>query len=45
VEDLAVRVEDFVDRVDFFVQAIEDTLARLTAVLNLFQPSPFTGAS
>jgi two-component system nitrate/nitrite sensor histidine kinase NarX len=39
-EDLTLREEDFVDRVDLFMQAIEDTLARLTAVLNLFQPSP-----
>jgi len=34
---LTLRVEGFVDHVDLFVRAIENTMARLTAVLNLFQ--------
>ena len=34
---LTQRVDDFVARVDGLVRSIEDTLARLTAVLNLFQ--------
>lgn len=35
--DLTLRVEGFVGHVNMFVRAIEDTMARLTAVLNLFQ--------
>ena len=34
---LTQRVDDFVSRVDGLVRSIEGTLARLTAVLNLFQ--------
>ena len=34
---LALRVDTFVSKVDGLVRAIEGTLARLTAVLNLFQ--------
>ena len=37
VNELTARVDDFVDQVDQLVRAIEDTLARLTAILNLFQ--------
>lgn len=37
VVDLTAQVDDFVHRVDSLVRAIEDRLARLTAVLNLFQ--------
>lgn len=35
--ELTVRVDDFVEQVDLLVRSIEDTLARLTAILNLFQ--------
>lgn len=34
---LTHRVDDFVQRVDGLVRSIEETLARLTAILNLFQ--------
>jgi two-component system nitrate/nitrite sensor histidine kinase NarX len=37
VQQLTPRVDHFVSRVDGLVRSIEDTLARLTAVLNLFQ--------
>lgn len=37
VSALTERVDDFVEQVDLLVRSIEDTLARLTAVLNLFQ--------
>jgi len=35
--ELVLRVDTFVSRVDGLVRAIEGTMARLTAVLNLFQ--------
>jgi two-component system nitrate/nitrite sensor histidine kinase NarX len=35
--ELTLRVDTFVSRVDGLVRAIEGTMARLTAVLNLFQ--------
>lgn len=37
MRELILRVDTFVSRVDGLVRAIEGTLARLTAVLNLFQ--------
>lgn len=37
VTELTSRVDDFVGQVDQLVSAIEDTLARLTAILNLSQ--------
>jgi two-component system nitrate/nitrite sensor histidine kinase NarX len=37
MQELILRVDTFVSRVDGLVRAIEGTLARLTAVLNLFQ--------
>ncbi|MFM7025209.1 MAG: type IV pili methyl-accepting chemotaxis transducer N-terminal domain-containing protein [Limnohabitans sp.] len=37
ITDLILRVDTFVSRVDGLVRAIEGTMARLTAVLNLFQ--------
>ena len=36
-QELTARVDDFVEQVDLLVRSIEDTLARLTAILNLFQ--------
>lgn len=37
VQELTPQVDHFVGHVDALVRAIEDTLSRLTAVLNLFQ--------
>jgi two-component system nitrate/nitrite sensor histidine kinase NarX len=37
VDSLTKRVDDFVEQVDMLVRSIENTLARLTAILNLFQ--------
>ena len=37
MQELILRVDTFVSRVDGLVRAIEGTMARLTAVLNLFQ--------
>ena len=37
VQELTQQVDHFVGHVDALVRAIEDTLSRLTAVLNLFQ--------